>query len=60
MSKRNPKINFTKEPTWTTTPGAGYVVTNEMKRILAQPGVLNDANGGKRAMVLYPDGEGPP
>lgn len=58
MSKRNPKINFTKERTWTTAPGGGYVVTDEMKRILAQPGFLNDANGGDRAMILYPDGRG--
>ncbi|KAF5342141.1 hypothetical protein D9611_002035 [Ephemerocybe angulata] len=53
MPRRNPRVNFTREPQWDYVPESGCVVTDEMRQILARPGFLNDQNGGKRLQYLY-------
>ncbi|KAF8971038.1 hypothetical protein BDZ97DRAFT_1787363 [Flammula alnicola] len=40
---------------FTVTPGSGLVVTDEMKKILSQPGFIKDAEGGQRLRTLYID-----
>ncbi|KAJ3521494.1 hypothetical protein NMY22_g12293 [Coprinellus aureogranulatus] len=52
MSKKSQKINFTKPPQW-SPPEVGFTVTDELKKLLAQPGYLSDKNGGARASHLY-------
>ncbi|KAF6755396.1 hypothetical protein DFP72DRAFT_340400 [Ephemerocybe angulata] len=53
MPRRNPRVNFTREPQWDYVPESGCVVTDEMRQILARPGFLNDQNGGKQLQYLY-------
>ncbi|EAU83318.2 hypothetical protein CC1G_10759 [Coprinopsis cinerea okayama7 len=49
------KHNFTKTPKFGTDvpPYSGLVVTEEMKRLIFQPGFLNRKNGGNKLRDLY-------
>lgn len=52
-TKKGAKLNFTNPPKWNCEPGVGFIITDEMKKILAQPGFLTDTNGGPRLQHLY-------